>query len=72
MTLNFWPLLHRQQIFTWAGHTQFEGGVQNLGSFLQVGQKYATFNLRGMIRALLQNFDQPTVQVLIKAFYQPY
>ena len=23
MTLNFWPLIHKQQIFKWAGHTQF-------------------------------------------------
>ena len=50
----------------WAGHTQFEGGVQKLSSFLQVGQKYATFNLGGIIWTLLQIFDQPTVQYLIR------
>ena len=59
-TLNFWPLLHRKQIFMWAGHTQFEGEVQNSSSFLQVGQKYVTYNLMDKIWGLFQNFDQPS------------
>ena len=58
-TLNFWPLLHRQQIFMWAGHTHFEGEVQNSSSFLQVSQKYETYNLMDKIWGLFQNFYQP-------------
>ena len=48
-TLNFWPFLHKKQIFLWAGHTQFEGEVQNSSFFLQVGQKYVTYNLMDKI-----------------------
>ena len=63
MTLKFLPLLHRFQIFIWAGDTQYEGEVQNSSSYLQVGQKYATYHLGGMIWALFKNFDQPIVEL---------
>ena len=46
----------------WAGDTQFEGRIKNSCSYLQDGQKYATYHLGGMIWALFQNFDQPNEQ----------
>ena len=48
-TLDFSLLLHRKQIFTTAGINVEWAWPQSLDGFLQVGQKYGSYDLGGMI-----------------------